>query len=402
MKKSLLLTLCLISCLMAMSQTQQFFTSDKLSSNQVTSICQDKTGYIWVGTEYGLNKYDGYRFTNYLHETAKPNSLISNVISCLFSDADDNLWVGTHMGLDRYNRDNDQFEHIKLEGAKALPRINHIIQEDDSHLLVGTAGYGLFRLDTKTLESELLEGYAKSDNNYFSHILIDSEGNFWKSGHGSTINRRVPNGRIDTFESPYGTVTSIIEYEGGVLMACIHGLLYFRDGQMYDHYFDLSEIGGNEQFFRMAITDRHDNLFVGTIGSGLCWMPRGERRLRKYEYQSAMFDLSTSNVWALFEDNQNNLWVGCQKRGLLMLPQQEALFRSWKFADLHMRTGGALTSACEGENGIIWCAVQNNGIFGMNENGRVVAHPASPEEQDPELSMKKYYRQQKIQLKRRS
>ena len=202
MKKSLLLTLCLMFCLITMSQTQQFFTSDKLSSNQVTSICQDKTGYIWVGTEYGLNKYDGYRFTIYLHETAKPYSVVSNVISFLFCDADDNLWVGTQLGLDRYNRDNDQFEHIKLEGAKALPRINHIIQEDDNHLLVGTAGYGLFRLDTKTLKSELLEGYAKSDNNYFSHILIDSEGTFWKSGHGSTINRRVPNGRIDTFESP--------------------------------------------------------------------------------------------------------------------------------------------------------------------------------------------------------
>ena len=366
-------------CLIALSQTQQFFTSDKLSSNQVTGICQDKTGYIWVGTEYGLNKYDGYRFTNYLHETAKPNSIVSNVISFIFCDASDNLWVGTQLGLDRYNRDNDQFEHIKLEGAKALPRINHIIQEDDDHLLIGTAGYGLFRLNTKTLKSELLEGYAKEDNNYFSHIMIDSEGAFWKSGHGSTINRRVPNGRIDTFESPYGTVTGFSEYEGGVLMACIHGLLYYRDGQMYDHYFDLSEIGGNEQFFRIAITDHHDNLFVGTIGSGLCWMPRGEHKLRKYEYQSSMFDLSTSNVWALFEDNQNNLWVGCQKRGLLMLPQQEPLFRSWKFADLHMRTGGALTSACEGENGITWCAVQNNGIFGLNENGRVVAHPASPE-----------------------
>ena len=379
MKKYVLLTLCFMSCLITMSQTQQYFTSEKLSSNQITAICQDKTGYIWVGTEYGLNKYDGYRFTNYLHETAKPYSISSNVISFLFSDADDNLWVGTHLGLDRYNRVNDQFEHITLKDAKAVPRINHILQEDDNHLLVGTAGYGLFRLDTKTFESEKLEGYAKEDNNFFSHIMIDSEGAFWKSGHGSNINRRVANGRIDTYESPYGTVTSIIEYDGGVLMACIHGLLYFRDGQMYDHYFDLSEIGGNDLFFRMAITDRHDNLFVGTIGSGLCWAPRGERRLRKYEYQSAVFDLSSSNVWALFEDNQNNLWVGCQTRGLLMLPQQEPLFRCWKFADLHMRTGGALTSICEGENGITWCAVQNNGIFGMDGKGRVVAHPASPE-----------------------
>ena len=379
MKKSILLTLCFMSCLIVVGQTQQFFTSDKLSSNRVLTICQDKTGYIWVGTEYGLNKYDGYRFTNYLHEDANPYSISSNIISFLFSDADDNLWVGTHQGLDLYSRDNDQFEHVKLEGAKALPRINDIVQEDEDHLLVGTAGYGLYRLDIKTLKTEKLEGYAQVDKDYYSHIFIDSEGAFWKSGHGSSIDRRVATGKIQSFESPYGTVTGFAEYEGGVLMACIHGLLYYRDGQMYDHYFDLSEIGGNEQFFRIAITDRHDNLFVGTIGSGLCWMPRGEHKLRKYDYQSATFDLSTSNVWALFEDNQNNLWVGCQNRGLLMLPQQEPLFRSWKFSDLHMATGGTLTSVCAGENGIIWCAVQNNGIYGMDEKGRVVAHPASPE-----------------------
>ena len=368
-----------MTCLISMSQTQQFFTSDKLSSNRVLAICQDKTGYIWVGTEYGLNKYDGYRFTNYLHESANPNSISSNIVSFLFSDSQDNLWVGTQLGLDLYNRDKDQFEHVKLEGAKALPRINDMVQEDEDHLLVGTAGYGLYRLDVKTLKTEKLDGYAQVDKDYYSHIFIDSEGAFWKSGHGSSIDRRVPTGKIQSFESPYGTVTGFAEYEGGVLMACIHGLLYYRDGQMYDHYFDLSEIGGNEQFFRIAITDRHDNLFVGTIGRGLCWMPRGEHKLRKYDYQSATFDLSTSNIWALFEDNQNNLWVGCQNRGLLMLPQQEPLFRSWKFADLHMATGGTLTSVCAGENGIIWCAVQNNGIYGMDERGRVIAHPASPE-----------------------
>ena len=117
-KQYLLLSLCFLQSLIAMSQTQQFFTSDKLSSNQITAICQDKTGYIWVGTEYGLNKYDGYRFTNYLHEGGNPNSISSNIVSFLFMDSDDNLWVGTQLGLDRYNPDNDQFEHIRLEGAK--------------------------------------------------------------------------------------------------------------------------------------------------------------------------------------------------------------------------------------------------------------------------------------------
>ena len=72
MYRRLLITLFATFTLMAFGQSH-FYTSEKLSSNQITHICQDKDGYIWIGTEYGLNKYDGYRFTNYLHgmETIK-------------------------------------------------------------------------------------------------------------------------------------------------------------------------------------------------------------------------------------------------------------------------------------------------------------------------------------------
>ncbi len=379
MKKSLLLIISLLTAVMAVGQTQHFFTSDELSSNQITQICRDRVGYIWVGTEFGLNKYDGYRFTNYFHETDNPATISSNVISFLFVDSQGNLWVGTQMGLDRYDDARDEFIHVRLDGAKGVPRINYILQEDEHHLLIGTAGYGLFRLDIHNDRSEKLEDYARSDTNYFSYIFIDEEGFFWKSGYGSTISRRDRNGKIEDFESPYGTVTGFIGYEGGVLMICIHGMLFYRDGVMHADFFNLGDIGGSELLLRTAIRDRHGNLFIGTMGNGLCWVPKGEHTIRKYEYASATFDLGTSNVWALYEDNEDNLWVGCQKRGLLLLPQNQPLFRTWKFADLHVNTGGSLTSVCQGDNGMIWCAVQNNGIFGLDGAGRLVAHPASPE-----------------------
>ena len=366
-------------CLTSSAQTVHFYTSDKLSSNQITRICQDKVGYIWVGTEYGLNKYDGYRFTNYLHETDDTTSVCSNVISFLFADSKGTVWVGTQKGLDRYDDVNDRFEHIPLRGATQVPRINHMIQEDEDHLLIGTAGYGLFRLDIRNNQSQKLNDYATSDNNYFSHIIIDSEGAFWKSGHGNSIVRRSPKGELEEFTSPYGTVTDFVEYEGGVLMVCIHGLLYYRDGEIKTDFIDMGSFNGKDLFFRVAMKDRKGNLFVGTMGNGLCWIPRGSRQLTQYDYQSAAFDLNTSCVWALFEDNQDNIWVGGQKRGLLLLPQKESLFRSWKFADLHMNIGGSLTSICAGDNGMTWCAVQNNGIFGLDAKGRLVSHPASPE-----------------------
>ncbi len=380
MRKVLIIIILLLKLnVYVIGQNGHFYTSEKLSSNQITNICQDKVGYIWVGTEYGLNKYDGYRFTNYLHDAAQPTSISSNIISTLFVDSYGNLWVGTQKGLDLYDPVNDHFVHIKLEGAKGVPRVNNIVQENDGNLLVGTAGYGLFRLNITSHKSEKLEGYAMGDTNYFSYIMIDSEGAFWKSGHGSKIVRRAPNGKLTEFDSPYGTVTGFVDYEDGVLMVCIHGLLYYRDGQMHTDYFDHSAVSGKDLVFRTAIVDRRGNLYVGTMGNGLCLVPRGERRLRRYEYQSASFDLNTTNVWALFEDNQDNLWVGCQRRGLLLLPQQKPQFQSWKFADLHMNVGGSLTSLCDGGDGLIWCAVQNNGIYGIDSAGRLVAHPSSPE-----------------------
>ena len=379
MKRIQLLTIFLLLSIVAFSQTQHFYTSDQLSSNQITNICQDRTGYIWVGTEFGLNKYDGYRFTNYFHETDQAATISSNVISFLFLDSQGSLWVGTQKGLDRYDEANDQFIHVGLTGAKGVPRINYIIQEDEHHLLIGTAGYGLFRLDIRDDSSQMLDGYAKGDTNYFSYIFIDEEGAFWKSGHGSSISRRDAKGRLEEFESPYGTVTGFIGYEGGVLMICIHGMLFYRDGVMHADFFDQGALGDSELLLRTAIRDRHGNLFIGTMGNGLCWIPKGERSLRKYEYASATFDLGSSNVWALYEDSQDNLWVGCQKRGLLLLPQNQPLFRTWKFADLHVTTGGSLTSVCLGDKGMTWCAVQNNGIIGLDASGRVVAHPASPE-----------------------
>ena len=66
MRKLLVLLLNLVFCLTILGQTRHFYTSERLSSNLITCICQDKTGYIWIGTEYGLNRYDGYRFNPHI------------------------------------------------------------------------------------------------------------------------------------------------------------------------------------------------------------------------------------------------------------------------------------------------------------------------------------------------
>ena len=381
MKRIQLLTIFVIQILLAFSQTQHFYTSDQMSSNQITAICQDKTGYIWVATEYGLNKYDGYRFTNYLHDKDNSASINSNNVVSLFLDSQGSLWAGCGTGICRYNSANDEFERLKFPNNRPA-RVNDILQEDDDHLLVGTAGYGLYRIDLNTMKMDSVYNYAKvGDNDYFSHILIDEMGNFWKAGSAPTVSVRMNDSRhsIHTMESPFGTVTDFINYEGGVLMMCRKGLAYYKDGTLQTDFIDTSILGSDEHVqLRSALLDKRGNLFIGTLGQGLCWVPKGSRILQRYDYVSGSFDLNTSNVWALFEDNQDNLWVGCLKRGLLLLPQHEPQFSTWGFSSQNVSIGGSVTSVCQGDKGMTWCAVQNNGIFGFDDNGKIVSHPGSP------------------------
>ena len=86
--------MCILLSLMVSAGTGKLYTSDKLSSSLITCICQDKYGYIWIGTEYGLNKFDGYRFTNYLHNDRDTSTITDNIISNFIVDKNGGLWIG--------------------------------------------------------------------------------------------------------------------------------------------------------------------------------------------------------------------------------------------------------------------------------------------------------------------
>ena len=84
-----------------------------LSSNIVSSILKDRFGYMWFGTDDGLNKFDGKQFTVYRHNEDDSTSIISNEILDLFEDKEGNLWIGTGSGLMLYNRKMDSFINYK-------------------------------------------------------------------------------------------------------------------------------------------------------------------------------------------------------------------------------------------------------------------------------------------------
>ncbi len=113
---ALLITFILASSLCAQEQILRFqnlMDKDNLSNNSVLSISQDYKGFMWFGTRYGLNRYDGYEFRAYYNDLSDSSSISNNQVNFIFEDSHKNLWIGTANGLNRFDREKNLFSACK-------------------------------------------------------------------------------------------------------------------------------------------------------------------------------------------------------------------------------------------------------------------------------------------------
>jgi ligand-binding sensor domain-containing protein len=130
-----------------------------LSSSYIQSIFQDRTGFLWFGSDKGLDRYDGYVIHSYRHRRADPHSIADGTIHVLHADRGDTMWVGTNAGLSRYDADQDAFINYAIGGGE---RAVHGIADDARGGLWIAADDGLYRFDRATASASPLDGSAGS------------------------------------------------------------------------------------------------------------------------------------------------------------------------------------------------------------------------------------------------
>ena len=358
------------------AQMGHFYFSERFTSGLVNKVCQDQYGYIWVGTEYGLNRFDGYRFTPFLHHQNDSTSLGNNDISSMFCDSEGRLWVGTAKGLDRYDYATGAFVHYTFEGHVS-PRVSCITQCDKGQLFVATAGYGLFKLQDEQL-AYVEDGFTTSgQNRFFNCFMCDGKGRFWKSGFGDVVTMREPDGNVIEMKSAQGNVITIIERNDEMLVVSLHGISVYADGVLKPAPFDMSALGSNI-ILASAFRDHVGDIYIGTRGDGLFRLPKNSLKVERVECIAWGIDLNTAKIWDINEDRNGNLWIACYSKGLVHLRHIPPQFRTMSFSAQGVDIGSTVSSVCEGDGGMIWVTVQGNGIYGFNRQGRIVAKPACP------------------------
>lgn len=148
-----LLCIILISFpLLLHAQTGKFYSTDhELSSSLINQLYQDSKGYIWIATEYGLNVFDGMRFSIYKHNAKDSTSLKNNYVRSLFEDSQKRFWVGCIDGLLQYDPHSDSFHEIPLirEEKQVYPHIMHITELRNGEIWIATSGQGIFKWNEK-------------------------------------------------------------------------------------------------------------------------------------------------------------------------------------------------------------------------------------------------------------
>lgn len=377
--------------LMVWADSGELFTSGKLSSSLINSIVQDKYGYIWVGTEYGLSKFDGYRFTNYLHNEEDTTSITDNIISDLLVDKKGNLWIGCAKGLMRYNYETNNFSRLQFPDGRK-PRIYSMVESHRGDILLGTAGYGLYSVKDNGIEKTANNrftirwerAYAERDSDvFFTHIYEDKHHYLWQSSHLLTFTRFIEKqGKVQRkdFKSPYGAPVAFIQHRPqAMLIVCMYGIIYYdyRTGRIADAGYDLGTFK-NHVTINNATFDHDGNLYISTSEHGALIIKKGSNKVEQLENSNSNFNLSTAFVNDIIEDKDNNLWIGCYKKGLYLLNQRQQAFSSWSFSAQNYIIGSSVSSIAPGENGETWCTVQNSGVFCFDASGKIIAHPTSP------------------------
>ena len=364
----------------------KYSTAMGLSSSNQSCIVQDKQGFIWIGTDEGLNRFDGQSFKIYKSNPKSNTSLKSNIITCLFCDSKGQLWIGTYGGgLSRYNKEKDNFFTYTSDpnNPKALltDEINAIAEDKYNKLWIGTSGGGLYQFDQKT--NGFIRYDMLSDQKPNSKTIANNSINFIKQDN-DILWITYPKGILTAFnvtemsfkhyklfdvtshQAADFSVNSIIIDKNLVWISTwTKGIWIFDKLTGKAHPYEKE----SSQFVNFIFKDKNNRLWYNPEGAGLILINGN----KKVVFSSNDFDpygLSSNSLSNMYQDRQNNIWLTA-KQGDLNYAILNNPFYSWykNPGSQQGLTNNLINTVIEDSKKRIWIGYDNGGIDIMDAKG---------------------------------
>ncbi len=350
---------------------EQITTADGLSNASVTSLAQDHEGFMWIGTQEGLNKYDGYDFEVFRHHPLDSTTLTNNRIESLLVDHAGVLWIGTAEGLNRYDREHNRFiryVHNPDDPHSLTPgQINILVADHANRLWVGTQNGGLFRYEPdRDNFTRFLDDPADPNNVLDTEIrtLVEDRQEFLWIGTGEPFDPAITGEGLLRFDPETGSTkrflhapgnpSSLVDNRVSALFEDRQGLLWVGTCGSGLHQYDPA----SEAFIRMEPDaadpnrlyapqaevaplsgcphvriiheDQAGMFWIGTLYGGLNRFDPATNTLTHYTGDPSDPASPINNaIWTFYEDRHGTLWLGNLTGGLAKLDRYARKFSTY-------------------------------------------------------------------------
>jgi signal transduction histidine kinase/ligand-binding sensor domain-containing protein len=361
-----------------------------LSQNTVSAICQDQYGFIWLGSYNGLNRYDGYKITQYLHIISDTNSLSHNKISKIFEDSKGRIWIGTDGGgLELFDEQNQIFIHHKHHDTNpesiSSDYINDIFENPKGTLWIATQ-FGLNKFEEK---SHFFQHYFHQpgcdnclSNNFVTALHSNSPDHLWISTHGGGISR------FDFFNQKFVAYNTKVPYtladdkvfvvhednqqrlwigmESGAL-----NVFHQNTGKFKKYGYSKQELKNQgENLVRNIVPGIGDDFWIASNGGGLYQINHTINYFRVYKHWFTVDEsVGNNTITTVYKDRNDVLWVGVANGGVDYIDlHQKPFFKIKQMPDVSLGIKNNVANAIlEDRDGNYWIGSEE-GLSVSNDN----------------------------------
>jgi ligand-binding sensor domain-containing protein len=299
-------------------------TQNGLSHNKVNCIVGDKRGFIWMGTDDGLNRYDGHNFTIFRNDPADSTTISGNIITDLLEDEQGIIWIATaDGGITKYNyrlpaaQQFKQYKHLPANN-NSIPVniINKLLLDKKGYLWLATSGYFAVRFNRIT---ETFETPVKKGTKTVLSLALDNNEVLWAGRQGGSILKINTNTlQYQTDERynnlyanlPHATVTALYnDKQGNMWFGSWDKILYHYSAK------DKKETAVDTKKFNDEATcfaeDASENLWIGGKYHGLYFVSHALGTIFQLKYDAARAGTIASNkINTVFTQDKGMVWIG--------------------------------------------------------------------------------------------
>lgn len=373
------LMLLFLAALFCEAQPVRIYDDEQLSSTQFTCLCQDHQGYVWIGTEYGLNKFDGVRFTPYYSDDSNPQSLADDIVRLLFVDHKGSVWVVSNIAVQRYNRLTDSFERVSFGEDHPTANINDMLQTPDGKLWLLSAERKVYEVDEANLTVKPVDAVnrhlLKTKNT--DNMYLDRSGRLWVAYQGTGLQQiDIKTGRTRYYGDPLLSNNRAVD----IVEDADHHLLVATYSSLLQYNPATGNFDTVASFPRKAVHHIYrgpgKQLVVATSGEGL-W--RADVKTHTLAPLSELTpgrraDIGLEKVHAYLCDRNGNVWVGCHQRQLLFADATPSPFHFLSLTQMQTNNGNVLRTVFADSQKHVYICQERGGISSIDHQGRTLGH----------------------------